>query len=52
MLTDTVKLEANDPIFETSAESIHAIIRHAGGRLTAPTPRTSTNEHTITTPTP
>lgn len=50
MLTDTVKLEANDPIFETSAESIHAIIRHAGGRLTAP--RTSTNEHTNTTPTP
>lgn len=37
MLTNTVKLMANDPILETSEASIHTIIRQAGGRLTAPT---------------
>ena len=35
-MTDTVKLAANDPTFETSEESIHTIIRQARGRLTVP----------------
>ena len=36
LLTDTVELVADDPIFETRQESIYAIIRRAGGRLTVP----------------
>ncbi len=36
MLTDTVEAVDNDRAFETSQESIHAIIRGAGGRLTVP----------------
>ncbi len=36
MVTDTVDLVGDEPIFETSQELIYAIIRGAGGRLTVP----------------
>lgn len=36
MPTDTVEHVTNDPSLETAEESIHAIVRGAGGRLTVP----------------